>query len=237
MKTTLPALLPTLLLSVLTLTAVSPALPAEPEDVSRVNGSIQIEDGKQVGSVETVNGSIEIGASVTAGDVETVNGSILIGRDSQVGDIDSVNGRISLDPGAKAASIETVNGKLNVGEQASVQGGISAVNGSISLAKAAQVGGELENVNGTIKVDGAQVNGSLKTTSGDIEIGAGSRIDGGILVEKPNFSLFSRKRTPKIVIGPGAVVNGTLRFEREVELRISNTAKVGKIIGAEPIRE
>jgi hypothetical protein len=32
-------------------------------------------------------------------------------------------------------------------------------------------------------------------------------------------------------------VNGSLRFEREVELRISDTAQVGKIIGATPIKE
>lgn len=35
----------------------------------------------------------------------------------------------------------------------------------------------------------------------------------------------------------GTIMNGTLKFEREVELRISDRATVGKIVGATPIKE
>jgi hypothetical protein len=43
----------------------------------------------------------------------------------------------------------------------------------------------------------------------------------------------SRKpKVPRIVIGPNAIVDGELRFEREVELFVHPTAKIGKVIGA-----
>jgi DUF4097 and DUF4098 domain-containing protein YvlB len=235
MKKRLPTSTPTLLM--LMLTFASPALLAAGDDISKINGSIRVASGRDVGSVETVNGSIHIEESVRAGDIETVSGSISIGRDSTVGDVDSVNGSVTLEAGVKADSIETVNGRLKLDERAQVQGSVTSVNGSLILAKSAEVKGKLENVNGDIEIEGGHVGDGIKTVNGDIEIGAGSRIDGGILVEKPDASFLGRKRTPKVVIGPGAEVNGTLRFEREVELHVSNQARVGKIVGATAITD
>jgi hypothetical protein len=58
-----------------------------------------------------------------------------------------------------------------------------------------------------------------------------------LVVEKVNRGWFnSNKRNPKIVIGPNATVEGTLRFQREVDLYVSNTAKIGKVEGATPRR-
>ncbi|MET0535636.1 MAG: hypothetical protein ABW171_15575 [Steroidobacter sp.] len=226
-------LLPTVLL----LTLASPMLLADDRDISKVNGSIRVESGRQVGSIETVNGSISIENSVTAGDVETVSGSISVGRDSTVGSVESVNGSVTLDSGVKAGSIEVVNGDVKMHERAQANGNVTSVNGGIRLEQDAVVDGKVENVNGTIKLEHARIGDGIKTVNGDITIGAGSRVDGGILVEKPNFNIFSNKRVPKVVIEAGAEVNGTLRFEREVELHVSNQAKVGKIVGATPIKD
>lgn len=228
-------------LSLLTLLLASP-LPsttswASDGNISKVNGSIRVERGRQVGSVDTVNGSIEIEDSVKADNIETVSGSIDIGRDSTVGDIDTVNGNVTLADNAKADSVELVNGRLRLDDKAQVRGNVTSVNGSIGLGKGAEIGGKVENVNGKIEVDGGRIGKGIQTTSGDIDIGAGSRVDGGIVVEKLDHSFSLKKHTPKITIGPGAVVNGTLHFKREVELRISKDATVGKIVGATPIRE
>lgn len=215
---------------------VSPALLAAGGNISKVNGSIRIESGREVGSIETVNGSIHLEDSVHAEHIQTVSGNVDIGRDSRVGNVDSVNGSVTLDAGAMAESVETVNGSLRLDQRVGVQGNVTAVNGSIFLAHDAEVEGRLENVNGTIEIDGARVGDGIKTVSGDIEIGPDSRVDGGILVEKPGGRFFRERRVPKITIGPGAQVNGTLRFEREVELYVSDKARVGKIVGATPIR-
>jgi hypothetical protein len=53
-------------------------------------------------------------------------------------------------------------------------------------------------------------------------------------VEKPHgFSLhLSKQRPPRIVIGPNAVVDGTLVFEREVTLYVHGSARIGKVTGA-----
>ena len=39
-------------------------------------------------------------------------------------------------------------------------------------------------------------------------------------------------RIPRVVIGPNATVQGELRFEREVELFVHPSAKIGPVVGA-----
>jgi hypothetical protein len=61
-------------------------------------------------------------------------------------------------------------------------------------------------------------------------------VHGGILVEKNKGLQIGwgshKPKVPRIVIGPNAIVDGELRFERDVELFVHTTAKVGKVIGA-----
>lgn len=211
-------------------------LAASADDISKVNRSIRVDAGETVDDVSTVNGSIDLGDGVRAGDVETVNGSIEIGRDAIVKSVDTVNGRISIGENGRADAVDTVNGAIELGARTQVSGSVESVNGAVRVGREVSVGSNVENVNGKISLDQAQVGGGLKTTNGDIEVGAGSHVKGGILVEKPSRSWFSsNKRAPRIVIGPNAIVEGELKFEHEVELYVSTTAKVGRIDGAKAI--
>ena len=101
-----------------------------------------------------------------------------------------------------------------------------------SSRQGAEVAGKASNVNGRISLDGAHVGGGIETVSGDIEIGANSRVEGGLLVEKPHGWSWGKSKNPRIVIGPHAVVDGTLDFRREVDLYVSDSAHVGTINGA-----
>jgi hypothetical protein len=205
-------------------------------DLSKVNGSVRVESGQTADDVSTVNGSVTIEEGATAADVDTVNGSVTIQRDATVQDAESVNGGISLGPDAKAANVETVNGTLKLAEGAQVSGNVSAVNGSAQLARGSDIRGSLSNVNGKMTITAAHVGGGLRTVNGDIDVGGDSRIEGGILVEKPNQNWSNRnRRLPRIVIGPGAVVEGRLKFEHEVQLLVSDRAKIGSVDGAKAV--
>jgi hypothetical protein len=114
---------------------------------------------------------------------------------------------------------------------------VSTVNGALTLKDGADVGGGLRNVNGRIALSAAHVGGGLRTVDGDIDVRGASRVEGGILVEKGGGGWFSwQPRKPRVVIGPGAVVQGDLRFERAVDLYVSDQATTGPITGATPIR-
>ncbi|HEU4601441.1 MAG TPA: hypothetical protein VFS24_05710 [Steroidobacteraceae bacterium] len=215
------------------------AMTAHADDVSKVNGSVHVRAGESVEDVSSVNGGVHIDENATAKKVETVNGGIEVGSGSTVESIETVNGGIHLGAGVKAAEVTTVNGGLTLGENSRVAHDVSAVNGSIQLAKGAEVGGELSNTNGKIALDAAHVVGTITTTNGGIDIGANSRVDGGIHVEKPHTNWFgssSHNKPPRIVIGPNAMVKGTLKFDRPVLLFVSDRATVGKIEGAKPIK-
>jgi DUF4097 and DUF4098 domain-containing protein YvlB len=191
---------------------------ASADSISKVNGGIRIEASQNVGDLSTVNGSIEVGEGAHAQEVETVNGSV------------------QLQPRVVAESVETVNGSVRVAAEAQVLESAETVNGRITLDKRTQIGGSISTVNGDLTLDESRVEGELKTVNGDITVGADSRVGGGILVEKPHgWSHGSNKTIPKIVIGPRAVVEGTLRFEREVKLYVSRSATIGKVEGATPV--
>lgn len=189
----------------------------------------------QAKDYDRVNGSVDIDDNEIAGTAETVNGSITLGRNARAESLETVNGRIALGEGAMAASAETVNGGITLNAGARLTGDAEVVNGSISLRDRTEVRGDVSSVNGELELSNAQVLGNIETVSGDITIGANSRVGGGITVRKPT-SMGSwwnnNSRPPRIVIGPNAVVSGALKFEREVELFISDSAKTGPIEGA-----
>ena len=194
----------------------SPTLFAK-EDIDKVNGAIRTHAGTEYGDLDTVNGSISIADGVHADSASTVNGSIEVGSQATVG------------------SLETVNGGVDIGEAAIVEKSVETVNGAIDIARGSRVQGGVETVNGRIELEGVEVDKGLATVNGDITVGADSIVRGGILIEKPNSGWFnwnSNSRTPRVVIGPNAVVEGTLKFEREIELFVHATAKIGPVEGA-----
>ena len=127
-----------------------------------------------------------------------------------------------------------VMGGLNADEGETV-GDMETVNGGISVEERAHAG-SLQTVNGGITVRQTDVGGRIRLVNGDVTVGAKSHVHGGILVEKNkgiDFGWSNRKpRVPRIIIGPNAIVDGELRFERKVDRYVHTTAKVGTVIGA-----
>lgn len=184
----------------------------------------------------TVNGSVHVPAGLHSGGVSTVNGSVHVDDSATVGGASTVNGGIDIGAHATADSLSTVNGAVTLQDGAHVAHAVTTVNGGINLKSGAEVAGSVRNVNGRIALAGAHVAGGLRTVGGDIDVGGGSHVEGGILVDKDS-SLFNWSRSvPRIVIGPGAVVQGDLRFEREVKLYVSDKATVGPVSGATAVR-
>jgi DUF4097 and DUF4098 domain-containing protein YvlB len=199
---------------------------------AKVNGDITAtRDG---GS--TVNGSVSVPAGQETGTVSAVNGTIKIGDGATVASAKAVNGEIEVGSHVKITSITTVNGSIDVGSSSEVSGNIKSVNGEISLANGVVVSGTVTNVSGHMLLSGAHVIGTLNTVAGNIEVTGPSQIDGGIVVEKELSGMFdAHPSKPRVVIGPGATVKGPMRFEREVELYVSEKATVGPVQGATAI--
>ena len=190
---------------------------------------------------EKVMGSVHIRAGQTVGDATTVNGSVDIDDHATVTRAETVNGHVTLGEQVSAGSVETVNGAVRLGRQTHVTKGVETVNGSVTLDEGADVGGRVTNVNGAIRLTRAHIGGGIETTTGGIDIGADSRVDGGMLVNHGEdgwlswFGIFFGHRSseiPRVVIGPRAVVKGDLRFMREVKLYVSDSASVGAVKGA-----
>lgn len=223
------------LASLISLSLVLAAGPALAQQyIEKVSGGITAEAGQEYGSLETVNGGITVREGARVRSAETVNGGISIDDRARIGSVDAVNGSISLGEEATAGSIEGVNGGIHLAPGAQVEDDVETVNGAIKAEAAAKVGGNVGNVNGAISLIGAEVGGNLTTTNGDVTLARGAIVRGGLLVEKPQRQWWStgRNRHPRVIIGANSVVEGTLVFEREVELYVHPTAKIGAVTGA-----
>lgn len=213
--------------------ATAPALAAE--DISRVNGGIELAAGQQAGSLTTVNGGIRIGDGARFGDAETVNGGIRAGDRVEGSDLSTVNGGIQLGERAAVESLTTVNGKITAGPGLRADDDVSSVSGSIFIDRGGRVDGDVSSVNGGIGLVATEVTGDVETVSGDVTVGIDSHVRGNLRVRKSsglNWISFGERTPPRIVIGPNAVVDGRLDFEREVTLYVHETARIGPVSGA-----
>ena len=178
-----------------------------------------------------INGPVDIPAGSTAEGASTINGSVTVGENATVGEAATVNGGVHLGAKSSASSARTVNGGIEIEDGARVTQNVEAVNGGIRLGRGADVGGSVTNINGGIRIDGAHVGKGVSTFTGDIDIKGGSSIEGGIQVKKPDFG-DNTNRIPRVTIGANAVVEGTLKFDRDVKLLVSDAAKIGPVEGA-----
>ena len=205
-----------------TAAAHDPAAIGHGQDIDKVNGSINAEAGQAYGDLSTVNGSIRIEAGARIEEAETVNGSIRADDDIQ------------------SRSLSTVNGGIHLGERAQVDGSIETVNGGIFVDRGGKVSRGIETVNGAIGMVDTDLGGDIETVNGDITVGVGSHVKGGIHVEKlsKGWSGFriGKPKIPRIVVGPDAVVDGPLVFEREVKLYVHSSARIGSLRGATAVR-
>lgn len=201
--------------------AHDPAGQERGQDIDKLNSSITAEAGQAYGDLNTVNGSIRIHAGAHIDEAETVNGSIRAADDIHSG------------------SLSTVNGSIHVGARAQVDGKIETVNGGVFVDRGSQVSRGIETVNGAIGIVATDLGGDIETVNGDITVGVGSHVKGGIKVEKPNKSWgfrMGKQKIPRIVIGPNAVVEGPLVFEREVKLYVHSSARIGTLRGTTAVR-
>jgi DUF4097 and DUF4098 domain-containing protein YvlB len=218
-------------------------------DVSTVSRNVDVDGSEYPSDLHTVNGGIFVDSGQKARQVSAVNGGIHVGSDATVGEVTTVNGGVTLGTGVTAESLHTVNGSISIGQGTHVKGEVRTVNGGLNIADGVDIAGDLSNLNGRMRLLGVHIGGAVQTRDGDIYVGPGSRIDGGLRVSAFNFEhgadnwfirlIFGNysgpdQHVPTIIIAPGAVVSGTLHFEREVNLYVSNRAKIGPVEGTTP---
>jgi predicted acyltransferase (DUF342 family) len=208
-------------------------LMAVPALGASINKSIKIDAGEEAEGATSVNGSISVGDNaVLTGGLRTVNGSIRVDAGAEIESAKTVNGRLRMAEGVSATDLATVNGSIAVAAMASIDGDITAVNGDISVEQDTSVTGSIENVNGRISLTGAEIGGDVRTVMGDVELQQ-SILRGDLVIEKPSSwnDRTSRNRDPRVVIGPGSRVEGTIVVEHEIDLFISEDAEVGGVSG------
>jgi len=204
-----------------------------PAHAFNVNKSISVDAGSTTDGHSTVNGSISVGRdAIVNGSLETVNGTIRIDDNVTLQDAGTVNGAIRIGDGVTADEISSVNGTIRIGKRGSISDEVSVVNGKIQIGAGSSVAGDVSNVNGEMLIEGTEIGGDLSTVTGDVLLTDNSVLRGDLIIEKPGGWGWKRKnRKPRIIIGPGSKVVGTIKAAQEIELFISDSAEVGGVSG------
>jgi hypothetical protein len=187
-------------------------------DVTSVNKSVSAESGQSYGLVSTVNGHVRVKRGATASEAKTVNGSIEVEEEARIG------------------TLSTVNGSLDIAEGVSIEREARTVNGGVKMRRRSRVGGDVGTVNGYIRLEGTEVGGQIVTSNGDIDLQDGTRVSGGILVGKSRNWGWKEPKPNVVTICSTCVVDGELRFDRPVKLRVEKGARIGAVIGDEVTR-
>jgi len=200
------------------------------EDIEVPAGATRASDGM------TVNGSIRVGDGAETSDASfrTVNGKIRIGEGAKVSDCATVNGKVELGPNSEARSVQTVNGSIHAGANVRINGEIRLVNGDVRLDDGSYVSGSITTINGEIEARGSEIGGDVSNVHGDMLLTDGSLVNGRVIVRDEKGTVGSE--VPRIVIGPNTRVMGGMEFERPVKLYLHDSASVGEIVGADPVR-
>jgi hypothetical protein len=226
-------------------------------DIVKSNESIRVDSGKTAGDVRTTNDSVNIASGAKVQTVSNTNGEIELADNAEARELRTTNGNITIGAhGRVTGGVTTTNGSVRLGQGAEIGGKVTAINGSADL-DGAHVAGGIETRQGAVTIGhGSKVEGGVKTIDGAITIGAGVTVTGGLLIEPADNSrcthdcndtgtttfsglmaaIFGSKQSdtakPQVVIGPGAVVQGKLDFRRDVDLEVSDRAKIGAVNGA-----
>ena len=191
---------------------------AAPASGSSTNKSVRIEAGATADGASTVNGSVKVGKNaIVTGDVSTVNGTIRVYENARVEDVETVNGSLRIADGVHAENLSSVNGSVQVGTDVIIDGEVSVVNGKISLESGTKVSRDVSNVNGEISLEGAEIGGDIETVNGDVLLSDQAVLKGNLTIKKPwGWGNSNNRRIPKIIIGPGSRVGGTILIERKL---------------------
>ncbi len=182
--------------------------------------------------IDTVNSDTRVSRDELVGDIDTVNGDVDIATGGATGKIDTVNGDISTGDNVRTGTIDTVNGDIDGGRNVTIDGDFDTVNGDLKLLEGSQITGGVDTVNGDLDLTSTTIKRDVETVNGDIFLKGASHIEGRIYVHKnkgASWCVFKCKENrPVIEISAQSSVNEIV-LEKEVELRIADGAKVGKI--------
>ncbi|MGH8278666.1 MAG: hypothetical protein ACRETQ_03760 [Gammaproteobacteria bacterium] len=184
----------------------------------------------------TINGVITVGAgAVVDGGLRTINGAIHLGAGAQTGNLTIVNGPITLTDGAQAGKLEGVNSSVTLGKNVLISSDIAIVNGALRTASGTRLDGSAAIVNGNMALCGTVVSGHLSFVNGTVWLADSSSAQGDITAQQPKGST-ENNPPPVVVIGPHAIVGGSIIFERPGKLYVSDTAVIHAVQGVTPAK-
>ena len=127
---------------------------------------------------------------------------------------------------------------MELGEGARISGKVDTGSGGVDLRNA-WVGQDIDTGSGHIRLRDTTVEGEVRTRSGEVRLDGQTHVQGDLLVVKNSCWGLCWSNNPKparVIIGAGARVDGTIRFEHDGELWVHEQARIGRVEGIQARR-
>jgi DUF4097 and DUF4098 domain-containing protein YvlB len=217
------------------------------------SGDVIVETGAVTRNIDTGSGSVELSPGASSGRIDTGSGSVRMGADAQARVIDTGSGSIRLASGARTEAIDTGSGSIRGADRVLIDGDIDTGSGAVELGSGSTVRGNIDTGSGSVELTGVIVEGKIDTGSGDItlidcqlrddlvstrgevKLEGSTHVGGDLIIRKSKCWGFcwGENEPTRVVVGAGASVAGEIRSERETELWVHQSARIGKVSGAE----
>lgn len=113
-------------------------------------------------------------------------------------------------------------------------GVIDTGSGEVELV-GTRVEGKVDTGSGDISLTDSVIGDDLVTSAGRVTLAGASVVEGDLIVRKPKCwgLCWGNDQPTRVVIGASASVVGDIRIEREAELWVHESARIGRVSGAQ----
>lgn len=167
----------------------------------------------------------------------TIDRSLVIDSSETPRAIRLIDGDVDLAVNARAKNIRVIDGNIRLDENSRVEKNIRLIDGTLEIGPRASVQKDVITHHATVKMEGAVLFGDMDAfcTGGEL---INTRIHGTLIIRKKALWYLRCDPKRRLVIGPGTEIGTLVIKSTDVDIEISDKARVNEIIKKiEPSRD
>ena len=139
-----------------------------------------------------------------------------------------IDGDVDVERGGRIESVRVIDGELTLNEDSAVAGNAHVTDGALVMRAGTRIGGDLIAHHAELRLTGAQIDGEVELfcVGGRIE---DSRVYASVRVRRKALWYVDCDGPRRLVIGPGTVIDRLVVETRDVEVEVSEQARIGEI--------
>ena len=158
-----------------------------------------------------------------------IDRSVSVGPGEQRGATRVIDGDLEVERGASVGSVRVIDGQVRLAENSAVERHTLITDGDLIMREGSKIRGGLIAHHADLQLTGASIDGEVELfcTGGRID---GSHIAAPVTVRKRALWHVRCDQPRRLVIGPGSEIDRLVLETRNIDVEISDGAKIGEVV-------